>query len=234
MLGVYVAGKTGGHLNPAVTFCNCLFRGHPWRKFPIFMAGQILGAMAGAFVVYGNYRYAIDEFEGGSGVRTMLTAGVFCTYPADFLDTTSMFWSEVISSAILMFVIFAMTDKDNIGAGQLLPLCLFFLIFGIGACWGWLTGYAINLARDFGPRLVSYIVGYGTQVWSAGNYYFWVRFLVFAAVDVCRRWFAVDDSSLSLSEDVDANGCRRSDPHGRSLHWLHPRRLPVRPLPLRG
>lgn len=174
MLGVYVGGKTGGHLNPAVTFCNCLFRGLPWRKFPTYAAGQLLGAMAGAFVVYGNYRFAIDEFEGGSGIRTMKTAGIFCTYPADFLDTTAMFWSEVISSAILMFVIFAMTDKDNIGAGNLLPLCLFFLIFGIGACWGWLTGYAINLARDFGPRLVSYIVGYGTQVWSSGNYYFWI------------------------------------------------------------
>lgn len=54
------------------------------------------------------------------------------------------------------------------------PLGLFFLIFGIGACFGWQTGYAINLVRDFGPRLMSYAVGYGHEVWSAGGYYFWI------------------------------------------------------------
>jgi aquaglyceroporin related protein, other eukaryote len=73
-----------------------------------------------------------------------------------------------------MFLIYALKDDGNIGAGKLTPLGLFFVIFGIGACWGWETGYAINLARDFGPRLVSYMVGYGPNVWRAGNYYFWV------------------------------------------------------------
>lgn len=181
MLGVYVGKKSGGHLNPAVTLCNCLYRGHPWRKFPVYALGQLLGAMAGAFVVYGNYRPAIDALE-GFGVRTVTgptaTAGIFCTYPLEFMDRTSMVWSEFIASSILMFVIFALVDPGNGNAGELLPLGLFFLIFGIGACWGMETGYAINLARDFGPRLVSYIVGYPYEVWSAGGYYFWVSFLL--------------------------------------------------------
>ncbi|KOS21917.1 Aquaporin-3 [Escovopsis weberi] len=178
MLGVYVAGKSGAHLNPAVTFANCLFRGHPWRKFPVYLLAQLLGAMLGAAIVYGNYRSAIDAFEGGADVRTVTgataTAGIFCTYPAPFMTKTGMFFSEFIASSILIFVIFALVDQNNIAAGNLLPLCLFFLIVGIGACFGWETGYAINLARDFGPRLVSFMIGYGHEVWSTGGYYFWV------------------------------------------------------------
>lgn len=80
-----------------------------------------------------------------------------------------------------MFVIFALKDESNrgamgkTGAGPFFPLALFFLIFGLGACFGFETGYAINLARDFGPRLMSYAVGYGHEVWSAGGYYFWSK-----------------------------------------------------------
>lgn len=85
-----------------------------------------------------------------------------------------MFFSEFIASALLMFMIYALKDEGNIGAGPLTPLGLFFVIFGIGACFGWETGYAINLARDFGPRLVSYMIGYGHEVWAAGGYYFWI------------------------------------------------------------
>ena len=73
-----------------------------------------------------------------------------------------------------MFCIYALKDDGNIGAGDLTPLGLFFVIFGIGACFGWETGYAINFARDFGPGLMSYVLGYGHNVWAAGNYYFWV------------------------------------------------------------
>lgn len=165
-------------MNPAVTFANCLYRGHPWRKFPVYLLAQLLGAMAGAAIIYGNYKSAIDNFEGGAGIRTVsgpnATAGVFCTYPAEFMTKTGMFFSEFFASSVLQFVIFALVDDDNWGTGKMLPFALFFLIFGIGACFGWETGYAINLARDFGPRLVTYMIGYGHEVWSAGGYYFWV------------------------------------------------------------
>ncbi|SMR48555.1 unnamed protein product [Zymoseptoria tritici ST99CH_1E4] len=174
MLGVYASGISGGHINPAVTFANCVFRKFPWRKFPIYLIAQVLGAMCASGVVYANYYSAIDQFEGGSGIRTMATAGIFCTYPAEFMTRTGMFFSEFIASTILMFMIYAIKDDHNIGAKNLTPLVLFFIIFGIGACFGWETGYAINLARDFGPRLMSYMLGYGTQVWSAGGYYFWI------------------------------------------------------------
>ena len=107
------------------------------------------------------------------------------------MSRTGQFFSEFIASTLLMFLIYALKDDGNIGAGNLTPLGLFFIIFGIGACWGWETGYAINLARDFGPRLMSYFLGYGHEVWSAGNYYFWVsflsaRFLYDSADSACR------------------------------------------------
>ncbi len=103
-----------------------------------------------------NYKSAIDQFEGGPDIRTVpgfspnATAGIFCTYPAEFMTRTGMFFSEFIASTILMFCIYALQDNGNLGAGNLTPLGLFFLIFGIGACFGWETGYALNLARDFG------------------------------------------------------------------------------------
>ena len=177
MLGVYVAGDSGAYLNPAVTFTNCLLRRLPWRRFPIYMLAQFLGAFAASGVVYANYINAINAFE-GHGLRTVppsatATAGIFCTYPQEFMTRTSMFFSEFIASTILMFVIFALKDDSNNGVskggGNWFPLGLFFLVFGIGACFGWETGYAINLARDTGPRLMSYAVGYGSEVWSAGG-----------------------------------------------------------------
>jgi len=180
MLGVYTGGISGAHLNPAVTFANCVFRRFPWRKFPVYAVAQVLGAFCASGVVYANYKSAIDVFEGGPGIRTVpgfstnATAGIFCTYPQPFMTKTGQFFSEFIASTLLMFLIYALKDDGNIGGGNLVPLGLFFVIFGIGACFGWETGYAINLARDFGPRTMSYFLGYGHEVWSAGNYYFWV------------------------------------------------------------
>lgn len=178
MLGVYTAGISGAHLNPAVTFSNCVYRKFPWRKFPGYVLAQTLGAFCASGVVYANYLSAINEYEGGPGIRTVTgdhaTAGIFCTYPAAFMTKTGQFFSEFIASTLLMFLIYAINDKGNLAAGPFAPLALFFIIFGIGACFGWETGYAINLARDFGPRLMSYFLGYGHEVWSAGNYYFWV------------------------------------------------------------
>lgn len=218
MLAVYCSGISGAHINPAVTFANCVYRKFPWRKFPIYMVAQTLGAMCASAVVYANYKSAIDVYEGGAGIRTVpgysetATAGIFCTYPAPFLTKTGQFFSEFIASTILMFVIFALKDDGNLGAGNLTPLALFFLIFGIGACFGWETGYAINLARDFGPRLMSYMLGYGTDVWKAGNYYFWVS-LIF-----CTGSFHI------LTVNIGSHGC--------SFLWGDVWRMVLRYVPL--
>lgn len=215
MLGVYASGASGAHINPAVTFANCVFRGFPWRKFPVYALSQLLGAICGAAIVYGNYKSAIDVYEGGSHLRTVpgysdtATAGIFCTYPAEFMTKTGQFFSEFLASAILMFMTFALKDDGNLGAGPLTPLGLFFVIFGIGACFGWETGYAINLARDFGPRLTSYMLGYGHEVWAAGNYYFWVSLLVLLVL-------------------ANAKSCSSAGANGSPVSRLYLRRLDIR------
>jgi aquaglyceroporin related protein len=147
MLGIYVAGDSGAFLNPAITFSFCLFRKLPWRRFPIYFLAQFLGGFCAAGVVYANYVNAINEYEGHE-IRTVppsstATAGIFCTYPQAFLTKASMFFSEFIASTILIFVIFALKDDSNpgamgkSGAGPFFPLALLFLIFGLGAGFGY-------------------------------------------------------------------------------------------------
>lgn len=211
MMGVFVARRSGGHLNPAVTFANCIYRGFPWYKLPYYTVAQVLGAMLGAVVVYANYVSAIDLLEGAPGVRTInATAGVFATYPVPFISTRQQFFSEFLASAILMFSIFSLVDA---GLGSIMPLFLLFLIFGIGASFGWETGYAMNLARDFGPRLMCFFVGYGDAVFTASGSYFWVCLSPFTS---------------STRSDRSANRLFRSDPHRRAIFRNGERRSPVR------
>ncbi|KAF2092171.1 aquaporin [Saccharata proteae CBS 121410] len=181
MLGIYVAGDSGAYLNPALTFTNCIFRKVPWRRFPSYFIAQLLGGFVASGVVYANYVSAIDQYE-GHGVRTVFgdtaTASLFCTYPQSFLPRASQFFSDFIPSSALAFVVYALKDSTNNGAsmggGNFFPLALFFVILGVGISFGWETGYAINPARDFGPRVMSYFLGYGDEVFSAYGYYFWI------------------------------------------------------------
>lgn len=163
------------HINPAVTLTNALLRRFPWRKVPLYFLAQLLGAMTAAAVIYGNYRSAIDAFEGSNNTRTSATAGIFATYPAELMTRTGMFFSEFIGTALLMFSIYALLDQGNIGMPEkLVPVGLFFVLWGIAGCFGWETGFALNPARDFGPRLVTYMIGYGRGVWTDGGGYAWV------------------------------------------------------------
>ncbi|KAK4235218.1 aquaporin [Achaetomium macrosporum] len=181
MLGLYVAGDSGAYLNPAITFSNCLFRQLPWRRFPSYVVAQLLGAFVGSGIVYANYINAIDQYE-GKGIRTVppnekATATIFCTFPQPFVTKASQFFSEFIASAILVLVVFALRDPGNNGIekdGKWFPLMMMFLIFALGTGWGWNTGYAINPARDLGPRILATFLGYGSEMWTAGEYYFWI------------------------------------------------------------
>jgi MIP family channel proteins len=177
-LGVYVAGGvSGAHLNPAVTLALAVRRGFPWGKVLPFMAAQVSGAFVASAVVYLTYLEAWSAFDGG--VRQVLgpegTAGVFATYPQPFLSTLGGFVDQVVGTALLMATILAITDqRNNATPAWLTPLIVGALVVAIGVAFGFNSGYAINPARDLGPRLFTAIAGWGGEVFTAANGWWWV------------------------------------------------------------
>lgn len=174
-IGVWVSGGiSGGHINPAITLAMATFRGFPWRKVPAFILAQILGGVVGAGLIYALYFGAIDIFE-GAGIRTAATAGIFATYPLPYVTSAAAFFSEFLATAIFGMAVLAMTDKRNGTAPPLglLPLALFVLFMGFGVSLGMQTAYALNPARDFGPRIFLAMAGYGKEVFTFRSHY-WI------------------------------------------------------------
>ncbi|KAH7927765.1 major intrinsic protein superfamily membrane channel protein [Leucogyrophana mollusca] len=180
-LGVWASGGiSGGHINPAVTLALASVRNFPWKKVPGYILAQLLGGICGAGMVYGNYFHAINIYEGGPGIRTINgTAGLFATYAADYMTPVSCFFSEFLGSAMLIITILCITDRKNGPPPPgLIPLALFFVILGIGLALGMETGYAVNPARDLGPRILTAMVGYGSAVFTFRNqYWLWCSVL---------------------------------------------------------
>ncbi|KAI0254554.1 aquaporin-like protein [Lactifluus subvellereus] len=175
-LGTWVAGGvSGGHVNPVVTLCMAIFRGFPWRKVPGYVLGQLIGAWAGALLVFANYFHAIDIFEGKKGRRTLKTGSLVGTYALDYMPATNCFSDEFIGTFILLLVVFAVTDKRNGPPPPgLVPLVVFITILGIAVAFGMQTGSAVNPARDLGPRIMTPMVGYGWKVFNyRSQYWIW-------------------------------------------------------------
>ncbi|KAJ5776877.1 hypothetical protein N7520_000123 [Penicillium odoratum] len=171
-------------INPAVTICTALVRpsAGQWKTLPLKLAAQFLGGFVGAALVYINYRSAIKAWDpeytipGGSILSPLghHSAGIFSTYPSSFLvSNLEAVFSEVLGSAVLMFGCLSISDPGNAQRFTAPHLSLFLLLLMIGAALGWQTGYALNPARDFGPRLFSAII-YGSEVFTADGYYFLV------------------------------------------------------------
>jgi MIP family channel proteins len=177
-VGVYAAaGVSGAHLNPAVTIALAVSRGFSWAKVPAYVVAQMAGAFAGAALVYLTYREAFDAFD--QGVRSVQgaqgTAGIFATYPQPFLSLAGGFVDQIVGTALLMAGVLAVTDSRNNGApGWLTPVLVGAIVVGIGVAFGFNAGYAINPARDLGPRLFTAVAGWGGGVFSAGRGWWWV------------------------------------------------------------
>ncbi|WP_291871627.1 MIP/aquaporin family protein [Maribacter sp.] len=174
-VGVVVAGPySGAHLNPAVTVALATAGKLSWNLVPEYLAGELLGAMLGAFLVWLFYKdhFNATEDEGGK-------LACFSTGPA-IRNTVSNLISEIIGTFVLVFVIFyiagpsielGIDEGAKVGLGSLGALPVAFLVWVIGLSLGGTTGYAINPARDLGPRIMHAILPVkGSSDWG----YSWI------------------------------------------------------------
>ncbi|RIB15405.1 aquaporin-like protein [Gigaspora rosea] len=176
--GLFVSGSvSGGHLNPAVTITLAAHRNFAWHKVPIYILAQLIGAFLAAVVIFSNYHAAILEFDGGklSVTGSNATAGIFATYPQEFMSIGGAFFSEFIGTFFLLLIILAATDERNLPNTRAhFPFIIGLTLTTIAISLGYETGFSLNGARDFGPRLFTFIAGYGVEVFSAYNFYFWI------------------------------------------------------------
>ncbi len=167
-LSVYIVGwVSGGHINPAVTFGLALIGKTQWSLVPFYILGQVVGAMFGALLLYLVYYPHFQETE--SEEHLLLC---FCTKPALRMP----FWNflcEMIATAVLLLGICGILNYHNNLSGGIAPYLFGILVFSIGLSLGGPTGYAINPARDFGPRLMHFFLPIrrkGTSDWG----YAWI------------------------------------------------------------
>ncbi|KAK9721478.1 glycerol channel [Basidiobolus ranarum] len=176
-IAIYInSGVSGAHLNPAVTLAFAAFKRFPLRRVPGYIFSQLLGAFLAACLVYSIFYPMLDQFDGGvrqvSGPKS--TAGFFATYPQEYLRNGNAFYTELLSTALLVMGIFASQEFQVADLAEFAPIFLGVLLMTIGICTGYLTSYSLNPARDLGPRIFTSIAGWGSGVWTEHNYYFWV------------------------------------------------------------
>lgn len=180
MLGIYVAGTiSGAHLNPAFTLAMAARGRFPWNKVLPYWGSQVLGAFIAALILFLVYRGAIDHYIvsntlNGVPLRDTLDSvgRVFYTGRQPFVGLFGAFCTEFVATALLVGLISAIVDRRNQPVrANLNPLIIGFVLAAIGVAFGLNTGFAVNPARDFGPRLWIAIVTGGS---SFANDYWWV------------------------------------------------------------
>jgi len=175
-MAVYLsAGISGAHLNPAVSIALWMFANFEGRKLVPYIISQTAGAFCAAALVYGLYYSLFIDFEQThhmvrGSVESLDLAGVFSTYPNPHISVGQAFLVEAVITAVMMGLIMALTDDGNgLPRGPLAPLLIGLLIAVIGASIGPLTGFALNPARDFGPKLFASLAGWGEVAFTGGR-----------------------------------------------------------------
>jgi glycerol uptake facilitator protein len=183
-----VGGVTGAHINPAITLGAALRKQLPWNKVAPYWVAQVAGAFVGAALVFLVYNNAINHYDQVNHIikgqpSSLPTYSTFATFPAPYFhNVLGPLVDEIVGTFFLALFVFAVTDELNLAPGSNLgPLIVGFIVLAVGMSFGANSGYAINPARDFGPRLFAWIAGWG-KLAMPGDYgwintYFWVPIL---------------------------------------------------------
>ncbi|VDM44098.1 unnamed protein product [Toxocara canis] len=157
---------SGSHLNPAVSFFLFTMGRLSARRVAVYSVAQTLGGFLGALFTFLTYYDALNNFDGGVRYVSgpLATAGIFATYPKDYLSVVGGITDQVIGTAFLCICVCLITDKNNKIPSHLQPLLIGLVVALIGMCIGMNSGYAINPARDLGPRLFTLCGGWGWEV----------------------------------------------------------------------
>jgi glycerol uptake facilitator protein len=224
---IWVAGGvSGAHLNPAVTLAFAVRRKFAWAKVLPYWGAQVVGAFVGAALVFLVYNSAINAFNLAahtpkSSGQALATYSIFATFPASYFHGGygGPLIDQVVGTAFLVMLVVAVIDNRNTAVGSnMTPLIIGFIVAAIGMSYGPNAGYAINPARDFGPRLLAFFAGWG-HVALPGTYhaiggpnftgYFWVPIvgpLVGGIIGVLIYDFFIGDilhGRLKMVEDVE-------------------------------
>jgi glycerol uptake facilitator protein len=231
VMGVYVGGGvSGAHLNPAVTLAFAVRGDTPWTKVIPYWIAQIAGAFIGAAIVYLDYHNGIDMWNAANHVVSradpsgLTTFSIFATFPAKYFGSNMIgpLIDQIIGTGFLLLLIFAIIDSKNVGAqANLGPFIVGLAVAAIGMSFGTGAGYAINPARDFGPRLFTFLEGWGANAFPGPYGYFWVPIvgpLIGGAIaPFIYDWF------ISATLKVRSNEREPIPPSGRAT----PEKIPV-------
>jgi glycerol uptake facilitator protein len=184
-MAIYITGAVSGtHINPAVTISLAVHRGFPWKKVIPYTIAQVAGCFTGAAATLFLFGKGLQVYEASAGIvrgalSSQATAGIFTTYPQSYLTNVNALFVEIAITAFLLIAIYAIGDAKNGNAPKgkytpFAPILVGLTIAIIGASFGSLTGFAMNPARDFGPKLFLSLAGWGSVALPAPNNYFWV------------------------------------------------------------
>ena len=174
MMGIYISGGvSGAHLNPSISIMFWFYRGFPKRKLPQYFLAQFIAAFCAALAAHGVYYHSIQQHLLTNTDTDIISS--FVTSPrALWINPATAFWNEFMGTALLTVTILALGDDQNAPpTAGMNSVVIGFIITCLSMAFAYQTGAALNPSRDFGPRLALLVLGYGRQLFTGTQYWFY-------------------------------------------------------------